>query len=37
MGSAERTHQDEAAEGEEKNATSDLLLKHQDTTLATYV
>jgi hypothetical protein len=33
-GSAERTQQDEAAEGKEEDATSDLLLKHPDATLA---
>jgi hypothetical protein len=32
-----RRHQGEAVEGEEVDATPDLLLKHLDTTLATYV
>jgi hypothetical protein len=32
-----RRHRDEAAEGEEKDAILDLLLKHSNTTLATYV
>jgi hypothetical protein len=30
-------HQGEAAEGEERNATSDLPLKHPNVTLAAYV
>jgi len=34
---ARRRHQGEAAEGEEGNATLDLLLKHLDAILATYV
>jgi hypothetical protein len=32
-----RRHQSEAAESEEGDATPDILLKHTDTTLATYV
>jgi hypothetical protein len=32
-----RRHQDKAAEGEEGDATTNLLLKHPDTTLVTYV
>jgi hypothetical protein len=32
-----RTHQDEAAEGEEEDTTPDLLLKHSDATPVTYV
>jgi hypothetical protein len=32
-----RKHQGEAAESEEGDATSDLLLKHPDATLATYI
>jgi hypothetical protein len=32
-----KRHQDEAAESEEADATFDLLLKHPDATLATYV
>jgi hypothetical protein len=36
-GVARRRHQDEAVEGEEGDATPDLLLKHSDATLATYV
>jgi hypothetical protein len=32
-----RRHQGEAAEGEERDATSDLLLKHTNATLTTYV
>jgi hypothetical protein len=32
-----RRHRGKAAEGEERNATPDLLLKHSDATLATYV
>jgi hypothetical protein len=32
-----RRHQGEAIEGEEGDATPDLLLKHPNTTLATYV
>jgi hypothetical protein len=32
-----RTHRDGATEGEEKDATTDLVLKHPDATLATYV
>jgi hypothetical protein len=31
-----RRHQNEATEGEEGDAISDLLLKHSDVTLATY-
>jgi hypothetical protein len=32
-----RRHRDEAAEGEERDTTPDLLLKHSDATLATYI
>jgi hypothetical protein len=32
-----RRHRCEAAEGEEGDATPDLLLKYSDTTLATYI
>ena len=35
--SARRTHRGEVAQDEERDATSDLLLKHPDPTLATYV
>jgi hypothetical protein len=34
---AKRRHQGETAEGEEEDATPDLLFKHTDITLATYV
>jgi hypothetical protein len=34
---ASRRHQGEAGEGEEGDVTPDLLLKHPDITLATYV
>jgi hypothetical protein len=36
-GRRRRRHQGEAAEGEEGDATLDLLLKHSDVTLTTYV
>jgi hypothetical protein len=34
---AMRRHQGETAENEEGDAAPDLLLKHSDTTLATYI
>jgi hypothetical protein len=32
-----RRHRDETAKDEERDTTPDLLLKHPDTTLATYI
>jgi hypothetical protein len=36
-GVGRRRHRGDVAEGEEEDATSDLLLKYPDATLATYV
>jgi hypothetical protein len=36
-GAGRRRHRDEVAEGEEGDATPDLLLKYSDATLTTYV
>jgi hypothetical protein len=36
-GAGRRRNRGEVAESEEKNVTPDLLLKHSDTTLATYI